>query len=452
MDEAEELRVVQAEPGDLETVIGLLEEVAAWLESKGINQWPVGWFRDSMAFYAEAIGRGEMYLASVGDEVVGTLRLGWEDANVWPDVADDAAYVHTLAVRRTWAGRRLGRRLLEWVEAQAASAGKNYLRLDCITSNDVLRRYYEDAGFAAAGELEVSWPLGMYPAQRYEKAVGPAGSSEAPEARRGAETRRAATAPAPREKHRFLAGLKVEWREFGAPTSDGRSAEEGGASFGLWAVVDDLATVLSQMTQADLERSDQRMPYFAIIWPSAEALLAKVLAGPPLDGLHVLDLGCGLGPTGFAAAQRGARVTFLDWDPRALEIVRASAREQSLAPETFDFVVADWRKPPHLAPFDLVLGADLLYDRRSPPAVAAFLGRHLKPGAEAWIADPGRPYAEEFSGRVEAHGVQHLDTEILAWKAPGPQISLLKFRRPRWERRGRIQSRSAGRRLLAPGQ
>src|ERR671923_249858 len=76
-----------------------------------------------------------------------------------------------------------------------------------------------------------------------------------------------------------------------------------------------------------------------------------VLAGPRLDGLNVLDLGWGLGACGFAAACQGARVTFFDWEPRALEIVAASAREQGGPAARFDFVVGDWRQPPPFGPF-----------------------------------------------------------------------------------------------------
>src|SRR5437588_6114365 len=115
------------------------------------------------------------------------------------------------------------------------------------------------------------------------------------------------TASAPHtETPQVIAGLKVRWREFGS-------------AFGLWEP-DDADALLDGMTQEEFERSDERMPYFSAIWASAESLVAHVLAGSPLNGMRVLDLGCGLGPCGFAAAARGARVTFLDWEPRSLEL------------------------------------------------------------------------------------------------------------------------------------
>ena len=228
-----------------------------------------------------------------------------------------------------------------------------------------------------------------------------------------------------------IAGLTLEWREFRAPRADRDRTDQGELSFGLWVLDGDLDALLGQITQEEFEHNDERMPYFGTIWPAAEALVAKVLAGPRLAGRYALDLGCGLGPCGFAASRRGARVAFLDWEPRALEIVAASAREQGESTATFDFVVSDWRRPPPLGPFDLILGADLLYERRNVRAVAAFLARHLKPGAEAWIADPGRPDARPLPALGRKEGLELLDREILPAQAHHPEITLLRLGRPR---------------------
>ena len=231
----------------------------------------------------------------------------------------------------------------------------------------------------------------------------------------------------PRDEHPVVGGFKLTWRELRAPVGDVRT-NGGEASFGIW-VLDDPDAPLDQITQEEFDQTDERIPYFGAIWPSAEALVATVLGGPALDGLHVLDLGCGLGPCGFAAARRGARVTFFDWEPRALEIVALSARAQGRPAEAFELFVGDWRTPPPFGPFDLILGADLLYERRNAPAVAAFLAGHLKPGAEAWIADPGRLHAKPFPSLAAQAGLERVATEPLG-PAEGREITLFRLRRP----------------------
>ncbi|MBL8841070.1 MAG: class I SAM-dependent methyltransferase [Planctomycetes bacterium] len=242
-----------------------------------------------------------------------------------------------------------------------------------------------------------------------------------------------------------VAGLRLRWHEFrhpdpGAfrpqephPAAPGDAGASGTTatddrSFGLW-VLEDPDVLLDLITPEEYEANDERMPYFGAVWPSAESLVAKLLAGPRLDGVELLDLGCGLGPCGFAAAARGARVTFMDWEPRALEIVERSVLAQGRRLADFDLVVADWRKPPRMGPFDLVIGADVLYEERNAPAVAAFLGGHVKPGGEAWIGDPGRPHAIRFPALAQQHGLAFKGSERLPAMKHAIEIALQRYAR-----------------------
>jgi predicted nicotinamide N-methyase len=176
----------------------------------------------------------------------------------------------------------------------------------------------------------------------------------------------------------------------------------GGCRLGLFALADPDA-LLDSLTQEEFDRSDAKMPYWACLWPAAKALAEEVLAGPGLAGRRALDLGCGLGLVGLAALERGAHVTFLDWEPAAVLLARESAYaagHSRLAP-----VVADWRTPPPLAPFDLVLAADVLYEARNAPGVAQFLAAHLAPQGTAFVADPGRRHADGFDGELARVGL-----------------------------------------------
>jgi 2-polyprenyl-3-methyl-5-hydroxy-6-metoxy-1,4-benzoquinol methylase len=220
-----------------------------------------------------------------------------------------------------------------------------------------------------------------------------------------------------------VAGLKLKWREFRSPPRDGP------IEFGIWTL-DDPDTLLDQITQEEFDRNDERMPYFGAIWPAAESLVEKILASDRLErGARVLDLGCGLGACGFAAAQRGAHVVFMDWEPRALEIVEASALEQELPLSTFDFAVADWRAPPpRLGRFERILGADVLYEQRNAPAVAKFLADHLAPDGEAWISDPKRLHAASFTKLAQEAGLELLGADLLPPAPHHVEVALLRFR------------------------
>jgi GNAT superfamily N-acetyltransferase len=171
------LRIVCAEPRDLDRYIDLLEDLAEWMHARGIEQWPRGRARNGRDYYSASIEQRELHLAFLDDEFAGGLRLLRRDPVVWPEIIeDDALYLYTLAVRRSFSGRGIGRELLAWAEQQVGQAGRRYLRLDCVPGNAFLRRYYEEAGFVARGEVDAVYPglVGVIPLQRYEKAVEPA--------------------------------------------------------------------------------------------------------------------------------------------------------------------------------------------------------------------------------------------------------------------------------------
>ena len=127
----------------------MLEDVAAWLGERGISQWPE---RFSPEWIAPSIQRGETWLAECDGRTAGTITITTSDP-AWPDDEGDARYVHRLAIERWAVG--LGAVLLRWASDHARQHGCRYLRLDCLSSNARLCRYYEDAGFEPCGQGEV---------------------------------------------------------------------------------------------------------------------------------------------------------------------------------------------------------------------------------------------------------------------------------------------------------
>jgi GNAT superfamily N-acetyltransferase len=146
------LEVRRAGRDDVDEIVDVLSEAARWLIARGIRQWPDPFPRERVAALVE---RGDFYLARLGGATVGTLALMWSDPTFWGERPPDAGYVHALAMRRAWAGRGLGGRLLDWAAERVAVAGREYLRLDCLAGNAELRRYYERRGFEPRGDVAV---------------------------------------------------------------------------------------------------------------------------------------------------------------------------------------------------------------------------------------------------------------------------------------------------------
>jgi predicted nicotinamide N-methyase len=156
------------------------------------------------------------------------------------------------------------------------------------------------------------------------------------------------------------------------------------------------------------------VPYWSVLWRSGLAL-GRELSGGRLDGLRVVELGCGIGVPSLAASRSGAAVLATDASGEALDLLVRNASRNGLQIETAQ---VDWASPDGLlarAPFDLVLAADVLYERAS---VAQLLGLLPALGPRVLLADPGRPAADAFLAEArrrwpvatQARGVVNIHT------------------------------------------
>jgi len=182
------------------------------------------------------------------------------------------------------------------------------------------------------------------------------------------------------------------------------------------------------INEADFVR-DERMPYWADIWPSAR-ILASYVVRLNGAGRSLLELGCGAGLVATAAAMAGFRVCATDYYEDALRFTAVNVAEHTgEVPETR---LVDWRAlPTDLGRFDLVVGSDVLYERAYGALVARAIDITLSRTGEAVIADPGRIAAEEFVRDAAVRGVRLVGHEQVPFVegAIRQTISLYRLRR-----------------------
>jgi ETFB lysine methyltransferase len=148
---------------------------------------------------------------------------------------------------------------------------------------------------------------------------------------------------------------------------------------------------------------DERLPYWADLWPSSQ-ILANEVALMRLSGLRVLELGCGLGVVAIGAAIAGADVMATDYYEDALLFATLNVAEATGV--EIQTRMVNWvSMPPNLGKFDVVLASDVLYEHRYAPLVADAIALTLRKGGEAIVADPGRIALDAFREECAERGI-----------------------------------------------
>lgn len=191
------------------------------------------------------------------------------------------------------------------------------------------------------------------------------------------------------------------------------------------------------VSEEDFAR-DERLPYWADLWPSARVLAQLLATSPPPAPAaeaggrppSAIELGCGLGLVTIATMLAGYQVTATDYYDDAMRFAARNAwRATGTEPATRH---VDWRAlPDDLGHFDLVLASDVLYERIYAPLVAEAMHRTLAPGGRIWLSDQGRVALGEFLDEAAARGLSH---RVLSHQPPapgerGPEITVYELRR-----------------------
>ncbi|MEE7474889.1 methyltransferase [Methylobacterium hispanicum] len=155
--------------------------------------------------------------------------------------------------------------------------------------------------------------------------------------------------------------------------------------------VADEATALWQRTEEELEAIGLPPPFWAFAWAGGQALARYLLDNPDLcAGARVLDFASGSGLCAVAAARAGAaRVLASDLDPFALPAIALNAAANGVAERIAATAEDLIGRTPEA---DLVLAADIFYERDLAARVGDWLGDLAARGTRVLVGDPGRSY------------------------------------------------------------
>ena len=104
---------------------------------------------------------------------------------------------------------------------------------------------------------------------------------------------------------------------------------------------------------------------------------------------------------GCVAARLGASVLFADVEPLALLFARLNSLPDAARVRTRRL---DWRTDRLDEKCDLILGADILYERAQWEFLEPFWRAHLKDGGTILLGEPGRQSGDEFIEWIRPRG------------------------------------------------
>ena len=170
--------------------------------------------------------------------------------------------------------------------------------------------------------------------------------------------------------------------------------------------------ILGELIDEAAFNRDERLPYWADVWPSSIAL-AQAIRSMNGQGRSLLELGCGVGLVAAAALRAGFGVTASDYYEDALLFTQLNCRSNS-AREPYTMLL-DWRQLPSAIPaFDVIVGADVLYERLYGPVVARAIATTMAEAGRALIADPGRVGSPDFFSALHDVGLKHVGATVVA--------------------------------------
>lgn len=169
------------------------------------------------------------------------------------------------------------------------------------------------------------------------------------------------------------------------------------------------------------------IPYWAVVWPAAALIARHILEGTiEVAGRRVLDLGCGGGAVSIAAAIRAAReVIAADIDPVALHVARrnaaANGRELSLTD-------SDYLETAAAPEADIVIAADMFYERNRAESTLTFLRGMDARGAQVFVGDAQRAFAPARG--VEPIAMERIPVNRELEGTPVREVRLLRLQSP----------------------
>lgn len=142
----------------------------------------------------------------------------------------------------------------------------------------------------------------------------------------------------------------------------------------------------------DIAVTDERIPYWAKLWPSAVGL-ALHLNKLNLLNKNILEIGAGLALPSLLCAKKEANVIVTDYLEEALEVAKKNFILNNL---NASFLNLDWRNFPENLNPQLIIASDIAYERRMYGSILELFKMLNNKNIPIVFSEPNRMMTDDF--------------------------------------------------------
>lgn len=140
----ENIILEKATTDDIDEIINLYAERIVWFKEKGIRQWSKYLNNHPKEQFIQVIEKGDYYILKKNNEIIAGFEIS-TDSNFWDDNKSNAYYLYKVVSKVGY--KNLGSKIFEIAKNIAKTSKKDYLRIECLSSNKKLNKIYDKYGF-----------------------------------------------------------------------------------------------------------------------------------------------------------------------------------------------------------------------------------------------------------------------------------------------------------------
>jgi ribosomal protein S18 acetylase RimI-like enzyme len=140
-----EVSIRRADLGEVDTVRSILQEAYGGVR-KRLPKDPVG-PQDGLDKISRSIQMGNIYVAIIGDSIVGTMRV---------QLQGQVGTISRIGVLERFRNRRVGTFLVEYAENLLTHMGAKTVQLEVVSAMDTQTKFYEGIGYKTVEHREGS--------------------------------------------------------------------------------------------------------------------------------------------------------------------------------------------------------------------------------------------------------------------------------------------------------